>query len=189
MADNAAKIAYLDQKITLIRAEMESLQHKLNITINRRQSLREDDNQVFLTDIDWLINNPEEPGQHKAMKDWIFANFGGEYKGVSTFGYNLETGQCCFNLQFTGYDGEDHTDNIKKFLAMTLHLFKPHEDFVNFTYATGQYSGLQQLMYKPDDQTWWTGTTTYGRSLNQNMHTDLDAAIEYAKGVAASVDD
>lgn len=146
--------------------------------------------------IEWLINNPNTPGQYEAMKAWVTSRFGGEWMGVHPSGYYLEINQQAFSISLCDRWRDEDDDSVKKianikaFFAECLHMLMPREDgLVTFTYATGQYSGIFDLAYMPDTSTWWTTNTRYGRLVEKKQHKDLDAAISEALEIQAGVDD
>jgi len=188
----------LDRKISGASKAVQSLNASMRGWAVKRDALLVERNKGSFGDIEWLINNPNAPGQYEAMRAWVTEKFGGEWMGVHPSGYYPKISQQAFSIMLHDRwrDADEADDsakkvaNIKAFFAECLHMLKPNDDgYVSFTYTTGQHSGIFDLSYQPKTQTWWTTNTRYGRMVEKTQHDNLDAAIAAAQKIAAGVDD
>lgn len=171
------------------------LDRKIQAKCNKLDSLLIERNRDNFGDFEWLLNNPDVPGQWEAMRDWVGSRFGDEYSGVLPSGYYRDINQQAFSISL-GYEHEDSDKrqqkiaNVKAFLSEYVHMMKPSDGgFVSFTYATGQWSGIFDLAYRPDTETWWTTNVQYSRMVDKTQHDSLDAAIDAAIVIQAGIDD
>ena len=188
------KIDMLEVEIESTRKEINKLKNKITRLCGKRDALLIEKNQDNFTDIEWLVNNPNTPGQWEAVREWLCSEYGGEYNGVTACGYYPSVNQQCFGFTFRTYGDEGrverYIENIKKFVKTVVPFLKPVEDgFVGFTYATGQYSGIFSIDYRTEDKTWWTSNTRYSRKNSEVQHASLDDAIAFAIAKAEEIDD
>jgi hypothetical protein len=195
MADT---IEILNAKISAASAVVSSLRRKMSGWAVKRDALLTERNKSNFGNIEWLINNPNSPGQYEAMRAWVVDRFGGEWMGVSPSGYYPQINQQSFSIILLDRwresdkadDSAQMVSNVKAFLDECLQFLKPNADgFVSFTYATGSHSGIFCLAFEPKAETWWTTNTRYGRMVSKAQHADLDAAIAAAQAIAVGVDD
>lgn len=175
-------------EIDAARAEIKKMEKKLHRLCDRRDALFEEENADNYDDIEWLVNHPNAPGVYEAMKVWTAETFGGEYRGITWDGYYPNIGQWAFGFNDIG--DPYCRANIHLFAEKVLPMLRaPDGEFISFIYTTGQFSGIFSIDYRPEDGTWWTSNMRYSRTYDRQQHTDLDAAIDHAIGIGATVDD
>lgn len=187
-------IESLDLEIRELTKQQEQLERKIAAKLSKRDKMMIEANRKHFGNIEWLINNPDTPGQWQAMRDWLADRYGGEWMGVNASGYYPTINQQAFSITLSDRYGDGQisqkVENVRAFLAECLDYFKPKDDgFVSFTYTTGQHSGVFDLCYQPSEKTWWTTNTRYGCMVEKRRHADLDAAIRAAQAIAARVKD
>ena len=174
----------VEAQLDEMRKKHRALGEKISRKVKQRDCLFIEANAENFEDIEWLVNNPDSPGQHKALCKWMEKEYGGEYNGVTSSGYYPSINQQSFGFRVTdchGVEKPEYVTNIKKFVANVLPFLKPVEDgFIEFSYKTGQYSGVFSIDYRKKDGTWWTSNTVYGRKRDKRMHDSLDGAIAFA---------
>jgi hypothetical protein len=187
----------LDKDIADLSAQVDALHKKINRKYDKRQKMLLKQNQHHFGDIEWLINNPDTPGQYEALQTWVKSRFG-EFMGVHPSGYYPDISQQAFSIMLhdrwrnedDGDDTEVMVTNAKAFLTECLGYFKPNSDgFVSFNYMIGEHSGVFQLSYRPETQSWWTRNIRYHHVREEREYPDLDAAILAAQEIARSVTD
>lgn len=181
-------IADYEIEIETVRAEIKKLEKKLLQICNKRDALFEAENANNYSNIEWLINHPSAPGTYEATKAWMVEAFGGEYSGVTRSGYYANISQQAFS--FNDISKHNCRANIHLFAEKVLRFLKaPDGEFISFCYMAGEYSGIFNIDYRPEDGTWWTSTLRYSRIYDRQQHADLDAAIDHAVEITANIDD
>ncbi len=143
-------------------------------------------------DIEWLIDNPDAPGQYEALEKWLSTGYGGSrwLRGVKASGYNAnkdysKTRQA-FDLSLRDYSGCINTNlnDAEAFLESYIHLFKPlqdDEEYIRFSYGTGEYSGIHYVAYSLEKASWWTFRCQRSMEKDHLEHQSLRDALEFAK--------
>ena len=183
----------VNEQIKALRSDINKLSASLGRKIKQRDGLFLEANKDNYGSIEWLVNNPDRPGQYEALRVWIEKELGGEYNGVTASGYYPSIGQQAFGFRVVNWENEakpEYITSIKKFVDVVLPHLKPvDEGRVGFTYATGQYSGIFEIEYSFDDKTWWTSNTVYSRKRDEQKHKSLDDALTFAVARAGQIDD
>lgn len=183
----------LDDQIKAARKALKQAENALDKLIGKREAIQLKENDPNFGSIEWLVNNPNTPGHYEAMKKWVIEFFGGEYRGVQPDGYYHQINQQGFSFQVDPYGctKEEARKNIHKFADVVLPYLLANEegDFVSFTYASGQYSGMFRIDYNIEEASWYTSNMRYRNIQSVRKHDSLDAAIDFAITKSTTIDD
>ena len=149
-----------------------------------------------LENMEWLINNPEQPGQYKALEKKITELYGGIYSGIHPCGYTHNGDyipiQQSFDLRLRNYDGDvSFRENIEHFMENFLIYLNPFEEIssrrddsipevsvVGFQYQSVE-SGLSYIGYDPTEDCWFHYKMTFGMVDADKKFKTLTQALDY----------
>lgn len=194
MTTNVEKLEKAQTKENDLRADYKKLGKKLDRAIRAREKLEKlvNEESGSFTDIEWLISNPLSSGQHEALQEYMKRYGEKEWtRGVRPAGYyaNKDYTETQQGFSFD-LDKPDRVETVERFLMDTIPYFKALSgDTVRFSYGTGQYSGIHQIGYKPEDKTWWTFRTQYSSDKDWMQHYSMAAALTYAAELSKRIED
>jgi hypothetical protein len=193
------------QQLEDLRKEYKKIGDKITRAHKVWEKMTEEANSVHFKDIEWLVRNPEQPGQYQALRDWMRKEYGGEYNGVHASGYthdgNYKNTEQRFELSLKIYDynKKDHEDreklfksNVRKFVSEVLPLLEYRttvasrwsDEFPEMKVHPLQYksesSCLTYLFYQPEEDTWYKGTLTYSRWNVVKKFDSFEEALDHA---------
>lgn len=198
--DLKENIKKTEEEIKELRLEDEKLRKKIQRKVKALEKLKIEFNKDNFKSMEWLIQNPTEPGQYEALREMFNNLYGGEYNGIHPSGYihdgEYKQIQQNFNIIYGEYDYHDHVQdrkNIEHFMENYLGFLKPVMEVeslwddkypavnvVPFQFSS-KSSGLDYIGYEPEGKKWYHFTMVYSRVDVKRDFDSLEEALDFVR--------
>lgn len=193
------KLARVEQELSVLRENQKRLLENITQLSELWTVLKTEINQDNLKSVEWLIQNPLEPGVHEATKEWFSRDYGGEYNGIQSWGYQIDEDrlplQMSFRFELETYSAKDIEERRQLILKNIKHFVENYIDFLSPVADIDDINGISQIRvvpfnfqsdthhldmmgYEPMNKEWYWYTLGFGITRTMKKFATIEEAFD-----------